>query len=58
MDREEFKKVFLKGRNKLRKLKMKLVIRFALKNPFAAIRMMLKEPGYYLPMLTKWMFKQ
>ena len=58
VDRELFRQVFQRGRNKLRKLKFKLILRFALKNPFAAARMLLKEPRYYLPMLTKWLFRQ
>jgi len=58
VDRQQFAAVFLKGRRKLRKLKFKLIVNFLLKNPIAATRMVWREPGYYLPMLSKWLFRQ
>lgn len=58
VDRQEFLKVFTEGRRKLRGLKTKLVLRFILKNPFFAVRKAIQEPSYYLPMLSKWLYRQ
>lgn len=44
IDKEEFKKVFLKGRKKLRRLKIRLVRDFVLKRPLSAVERVLKEP--------------
>lgn len=58
IDRQEFKRIFLKGRRKLMRLKIKMVISFVTKHPFAALKLTLKEPGYYAKRLVKQVFKQ
>jgi len=58
IDKEEFKQVFLEGRAKLRKMKIKMVKDFLFKNPFKAIGMFLKEPKYYSSRLIKQVMKQ
>jgi len=57
IDKEEFKKVFLEGRKKLRKFKIRLVIDFVLHRPFAAIKKVLKEPENIHRVITQ-VFKQ
>lgn len=58
IDREEFKKVFLKGRRKLRKFKIKLIRDFVINNPWKAVTMIAKEPGHYLGRVWRQLFKQ
>jgi radical SAM superfamily enzyme YgiQ (UPF0313 family) len=58
VNREKFKKTFLKGRRKLLKLKLKLIKEFVINNPVQASRMVLSEPIYYFPRLIKQVFKQ
>jgi radical SAM superfamily enzyme YgiQ (UPF0313 family) len=54
----DFQKVFLKGRKKLRGLRTKLILEFLLKNPFNLFKMVFKEPKYYLSRISKQLFKQ
>ncbi|MCU0784433.1 MAG: B12-binding domain-containing radical SAM protein [Verrucomicrobia bacterium] len=58
VDRAEFTRVFLKGRRKLRRLKAKMIFSFVAQNPVYSLRKALQEPKYYLPMLSKWFFRQ
>ncbi len=58
IDKKEFKRVFLKGRKKLRKLKIKLISEFILKNPLATMRMVVKEPKYYATRVVKQVYRQ
>ncbi len=58
IDKEEFKRVFLKGRKKLRKLKIKLISEFVFKNPLATMRMLVKEPKYYATRVVKQVCRQ
>ncbi len=58
IDKEEFKKVFLRGRKKLTKLKIKLIKEFIIKNPIKASKMVVTEPFYYFPRIIKQVFKQ
>ena len=55
---EEFRNVFEEGKSKLRKLRTKLIIRFLLKNPLNAPRLVLTHPKYYLSRVVKQLFKQ
>ena len=55
---KEFKKVFLNGRKKLRKLRIKLIKNFLLKNPVRTIELVFKEPKYYINRIMKQLFKQ
>jgi radical SAM superfamily enzyme YgiQ (UPF0313 family) len=48
IDINEFKKVFLEGRRKLRKLKILLIRDFVSRNLFASIKMVAREPRYHL----------
>lgn len=58
IDKEEFKRVFLKGRKKLTKLKIRLIKEFIIKNPIKASKMVVTEPFYYFPRIIKQVFKQ
>ncbi len=58
INKAEFKKVFLKGRKKLTKLKIRLIRDFILKNPIKASKMVLTEPFYYVPRVIKQVLKQ
>lgn len=48
IDKEEFNKVFLEGRKKLRYIKLKLITEFALRNPLYLMTKLLREPDYYV----------
>jgi len=58
VNRAEFKKVFLEGRNKLKKLKFKLIKNFIIHNFINAILMFVKEPRYYINRIYLKIFKQ
>jgi len=58
VDREEFKRVFLKGRKKLRKMKLKLIKEFARKNLLLMAKLTLNDPKYYLSRIYKQIIKQ
>ncbi len=58
INNEEFKRVFLKGRKKLTKLKIRLIFDFVLNNPIKTSKMILTEPFYYIPRIIKQVFKQ
>lgn len=58
ISKEEFKKVVLKGRKKLRKLKIRLIREFLFKNPFPALGLVAKEPKYYISRILKQVYKQ
>lgn len=58
LDKEDFKKVFLKGRKKLAGLKIKLIMDFIIKNPLKTPKIVLEEPLYYIPRIIKQVFKQ
>jgi len=58
IDKKEFKKIFLRGRKKLRKLKIRLIKNFIFKNPGKALRLVSKEPKYYIARLFKQLYKQ
>lgn len=58
IDKEKFKETFLKGRNKLKWLKIRLITDFAIKNPWNVIKMVASEPSYYIPRVLKQVFKQ
>lgn len=58
IDKKEFKRVFLKGRKKLAKLKIKLIKEFVINNPIKAFQMVLTEPFYYIPRIIRQIFKQ
>ncbi len=55
---QEFRKVFLKGRKKLRKFKINLIKKFLFRNPSKAIILFLKEPRYYASRILKQIMKQ
>jgi radical SAM superfamily enzyme YgiQ (UPF0313 family) len=55
---EEFNNVFSQGMKKLRKLKLKLVFDFVLKNPINTTLMVAKEPVYYFNRIYNKVFKQ
>lgn len=58
ISRDDFKKVFLKGRKKLKKFKLKLIRDFIFKNPFRTLSLVAKEPGYYFMRVWRQLFKQ
>jgi len=58
IDRAEFKKVFMRGRSRLRKFKIRLIRDFVLKNPLNTVFMVLKEPKYYFLRVYRQIFKQ
>ena len=58
IDKEEFKKVFLEGRKKLIKLKIRLIKKFIRKNLFSSIIMFSKQPRYYTERIYKKVLKQ
>jgi len=58
IDKQEFKKIFLEGRKKLVKLKIKLIKDFARKNLLSTIVMFAKEPKYYAERVYLKVFKQ
>ena len=58
IDREEFKKVFMKGRKKLRRFKLRLIRNFLLKNPLKLVFLVVKDPGHYFMRLYRQLFKQ
>jgi len=57
IDREEFKKVFLEGRKKLRKMKIGLVKEFVFNNPIGTLSLLTKSPGYYVNRVIKKVFQ-
>jgi radical SAM superfamily enzyme YgiQ (UPF0313 family) len=57
VDKEEFKKVFLEGRKKLVKLKMRLIKDFVRKNLLSTISMFAKQPRYYSERVYTKVFK-
>ena len=58
VDKNEFKKVFLQGRNKLKKLKFNLIKNFVIHNFANAVLMFVKEPKYYFNRVYLKVFKQ
>ncbi len=58
ISKEEFDRVFLKGRKKLRKLRIRLIRRFLFKNFFQTINLVFKEPRYYLNRIIKQITRQ
>ena len=58
INKEEFRETFIKGKNKLKGLKLKLISDFVMKNPWNVIKMVVKEPGYYISRTFKQIFKQ
>ncbi len=57
IDKNEFRKIFMQGRKKLRKLKIRMVFSFIAKHPAAAIKLMIKNPVYYLNRVYKRVFR-
>ncbi|MFH0732928.1 MAG: radical SAM protein [Candidatus Omnitrophota bacterium] len=55
---EEFQKVFLDGRRKLRSMKLKLIKNLILKNFPKTLSLAVKEPGYYAKRAYRQIFKQ
>jgi radical SAM superfamily enzyme YgiQ (UPF0313 family) len=58
IDKEEFKKVFLEGRKKLRRMNIGLIRDLVLNSPFGVIRLFVKDPVYYLSRISSQVFKQ
>ena len=58
IDKKEFKRIFLEGRKRLSKLKVRFILRFIFYNPFFAARIVAKEPIYYAKRFYKQIFKQ
>jgi len=58
IDPKEFQKVFLEGRKKLSRLKIKMVMKFIIKNYGFAIKMLMKEPKYHVTRTLKHIFKK
>jgi len=58
VNKEEFKYLFLLGRKKLRKLKLKLVKDFVKRHPIKTLGMLTKEPSYYIKRFVKQVYKQ
>jgi anaerobic magnesium-protoporphyrin IX monomethyl ester cyclase len=58
IDREEFKKVFLAGRKKLRKMKTGLIREFVFKNPIDTLSLLTRNPAYYFNRVIKKVYKQ
>lgn len=58
VDRNEFVRVFNKGRKKLRYLKIRLILDFLLKNPLLFLRMILHEPMHYISSALTWVMRQ
>ncbi len=56
--RAEFKKIFLESRKKLRKVKIRMIKNFIIRNPISTLKMVSKEPRYYLIRIFKQLFKQ
>ncbi len=54
----EFKKVFFRGRRKLRKFKINLIRNFFLKNPLKTVKLFLNEPRYYGSRIFRQLIKQ
>jgi len=58
IDKQEFKKVFLQGRKKLIKVKLKLIKDFVRNNLTSTILMFVREPQYYLNRVYLKVLKQ
>jgi len=58
IDKKEFKKVYLEGMKKLRRIKIKLVKDFVLKNPIATMNLLVKRPVYYFKRVFKKVYAQ
>jgi len=58
IDKKEFKRVFMKGRRKIRKLKIKLIKEFVARNFFVTIKLVLNDPRYYLTRVFRQVFTQ
>ena len=55
---EDFEEVFLEGKKKLRKLRAKLIIDFLRNNKMNTIKLISRDPRYYMKRVTKQLFKQ
>jgi hypothetical protein len=58
VDRAAFVRVFNRGRGKLRRLKIRLVLDFARRNPLSFVRLFLREPRHYLASALTWITRQ
>lgn len=58
IDKREFKKIFLEGRKRLSKLKVRFVLRFIIYNPLFAAKIVAREPIYYAKRFYKQIFRQ
>jgi anaerobic magnesium-protoporphyrin IX monomethyl ester cyclase len=58
IDLDEFRRVFMKGRRKLRKLKARMILQFLMHHPIYAMWRTLTQPKRYLSVMHKWFFKQ
>jgi len=58
VDKKEFKRLFLIGRKKLRKFKIKMVISFFLTNPLNSIKIFFKYPRYYFNRIIKKIYQR
>ncbi len=55
--KEEFKKLFLIGRKKLRKLKLRMITNFFIANPFKTMLLFTKYPHYYFNRVITQIYK-
>jgi radical SAM superfamily enzyme YgiQ (UPF0313 family) len=58
ISQKEFRKVFGEGRRKLSRLKIKMVMKFVIKNYPFAIKMLIEEPRYHISRTLKHIFKK
>ena len=53
IDLDEFRRVFMKGRRKLRKLKARMILQFLMHHPIYAMWRTLTQPKRYLSVMHK-----
>lgn len=57
VDKEKFKEIFILGRKKLRKPKIKLMLSFFKHHPLATLKLFAKSPAYYASRVIKQVYK-
>jgi radical SAM superfamily enzyme YgiQ (UPF0313 family) len=57
VDKEEFKRIFVEGRKKLRNLKIKMLISFLMNHPIKTLSLSVKYPSYYVNRVVKQIYQ-